>query len=430
MEHRRLQILFAIISLFAFGVIVWYFLFSKPSEAPTLTGTANPLSVTDLPARLGFIFKSNPPETTTETEVTDPTKEAFIKIWDKPSTGNTFATRPILKEVTASTTVGTSTILVTKSVRATTTLLMFVDRTTGYIYGHNVESGATYQISNSTIPGVHDAYIWSGGDRVLMRYLNADRKTIVSVLGTIPNIQEGHDAQPLLNITTLPNNISSVAVSASGNAISYIVPNDNGASIYTITSKGTSHVADSPFTEWTLSYGGEQLYATTKPSAYVEGTTVLLPSFGRIIGEKTGLTSSPSSGGVLLHSMWAQSGLSTFATKGPSLVQFSVRTLAPKCAGGAAQSFICGVPKSLPSGDEGLPDDWYQGRVSFDDTLMLLDANNGTAYSLYSFDQKYGPMDVTSVRTSSKADLISFIQKQGGGLYLLNTNLLSNGSVE
>jgi hypothetical protein len=424
MQHRRLQVLFAIISLFAFGVIIWYFLFSKTSEAPTLTGTANPLSVRDLPARLGFIFKSNPPETTTETEITDPAKEAFLLVWEKPSAGNAFVTRAILKEVTATTTVGTSTILTTKSVRATTTILMFVDRTTGYVYGHNVESGTTYQISNSTIPGVHDAYIWSGGDRIVVRYLSADRKTIISTLGTVPNVQEGHDAQPLANITTLPNNISSIAVSPSGNTVSYIVPNDAGASIYTITSKGTVHVADSPFAEWTLSYGGEQLYATTKASAYVQGTTVSLPSFARIIGEKTGLTSTPSSGGLVLHSMWAKTGLSTFVTKGSSLVQFSIQTLSSKCAPSGTQYFICGVPKALPAGDEGLPDDWYQGRASFDDTLMLLDSKTGNAFTAFAFDQKYAPFDVTSVGASAKGDLLSFIRKQDGYLFLLNTNLL------
>jgi len=423
MEHRRLQILFAIIALFAFAVILWYFLFSTPQSAPTLTGTANPLSVTDLPARLGFIFKGNTPTAVTETEVTEPGKEPFVHVWEKPATGNIFVTRSILKEVTATTTVGTSTSFATRTVRATTTVLMFVDRTTGYVYGHNVETGTTYQISNTTIPGVHDAHIWSEGDRVIMRYVHADKKTISSILATIPNVQEGRDAQPLTAITNLPNNISSVSVSSSLASVSYLVPNDSGSSAYTITSKGTSRVADSPFTEWSLSYGGEQLYATTRASAYIEGTTVTLPTFGRPVGEKTGLTSLPGPNGLLLNSMWSRAGLSTFATKGPSLVQFNVKTLSSKCAPGV-QYFICGVPKSLPTGDEGLPDDWYQGRVSFDDTLMLLNTTTGDAFTLYSFKDTYGPIDVTSVKTSSARDLISFIRKQDSSLFLLNTSLL------
>ncbi len=430
MEHRRLMILFAIISLFAFGVIVWYFLFSTPSPAPTLEGTSNPLSVSGLPARLGFIFKGGAPESTTETEVTLPGAEAFIRVWDKPATGNIFVNKTILKEVVATTTVGTSTTLVTKTVRATTTVLMFVDRTTGYIYGHNIESGTTYQISNTTIPGIHDAYLWANGDRVLMRYLDTDRKTIQSILATVPAIQEGHDAQALIGITTLPDNITSVTLSQSGNALAYAVPNDAGLSIYAITSKGTSRVADSPFSEWVISYGGEQLYATTKASAYLEGMMVSLPSFSRLIGEKTGLTSTPGTNGLLLNSMWSRRGLSTFSTKEGGLVTFGVRTLASKCVATKNPYFLCGIPKTLPEETEGLPDDWYQGRVLFDDTLSILNASNGEAFTLYSFDAKYGPMDVTSLTTSPQADLISFVRKQDGSLFLLNTNLFSNESVE
>ena len=140
MEHRRLRILFAIIALFAFGIVMWYFLFSQPKSAPTLETTANPLSLRDLPARLGFIFNGNDATSTTETEVTLPGNEPLFRVWDKPATGNTFATKEILKEITATTTSGTTTTSVTKTIRATTTVLLFVDRVTGYVYGHDMDS--------------------------------------------------------------------------------------------------------------------------------------------------------------------------------------------------------------------------------------------------------------------------------------------------
>jgi hypothetical protein len=428
MQHRRLMILFALISLFAFGIILWYFLFSTPTRAPSIGGVANPLSVRDLPARFGFIFGTTDEATSSsETEVALPGESPFIKVWDKPSTGNVVVSRPILIETTSTTTKGTSTVLVTKTVRATTTVLMFVDRSTGYVYGHNIESGKTYQISNTTIPGIYDAYIWSGGDRVVMRYLDATRKTIVSILASIPNVSEDRDAQALSSITYLPNNISSIAVSPSLLSLSYLVPNGVGSSVYTQTSKGVSRVADSPFPEWLLSYGGEKLYATTKASAYIEGETVSLPSYTRLIGEKTGLTSTPSSDGLLLNSMWARSGLSTFITNGAGIISTTIHTLAAKCTQGTTTFFICAIPKTLPQATEGLPDDWYQGRVSFDDTLMLINSKGGDAYPLYSFDAQYGEMDVTHIATGKASTLISFIRKQDGSLFLLNTSLLPHG---
>lgn len=428
MQHRRLMILFALISLFAFGVILWYFLFSKPAPAPTISGTSNPLSVRDLPARLGFIFGSNEDATSTsETEVTLPGTEPFTQIWNKPATGNIFISRSYLKEITATTTKGTSTVLVTKTVRATTTVLMFVDRSTGYVYGYNVDSGKTYQISNTTIPGVYDAYIWSNGDKVVMRYLDASRKNIVSVLATIPNVSEDHDAQALSSITYLPNNISSIAVNASLSSLSYLVQNGLGSSVYTLGPKGVVHVSDSPFAEWLLSYGGEKLYATTKASAYEEGETVSLPSYSQLFGGKTGLTSLPTNAGLLFNSMWSKTGLSTFVTSGALVIPVNIRTLSAKCSQGVGSLFICGVPKTLPPSSEGLPDDWYQGTISFDDTLMLVDTKQGESYPLYEFDQKYGAMDVTHIQADRSASLISFIRKQDGSLYFLNTNLLSHG---
>jgi hypothetical protein len=425
MEHRRLMILFAAIILFAFGVIVWYFLFSKPEPAPTLDEPTPAFSLRDLPARFGFIFQDDPVEQTTETEVTLPGEQPFIRVWEKPSTGNVFVNRSILREVTATTTVGTSTAVATRTVRATTTVLMFVDRITGYVYGHNIESGQTYQISNTTIPGVYDAYIWNGGDRVLMRYLSSDRRTVLSLVATIPNVQEGRDPQPLTNSTNLPQGISSVAVSQNLSKLSYIVPNDIGASVYTLSGAGASvKIADSPFSEWNLFYGGEALYAHTKPSAYVKGITVSLPSFSRVIGEKTGLVSVGAPNGILLSNMWSRSGLLLFGSQNGVIETHSTRTLAEKCTHMVSSYFLCGVPKALPRSEEGLPDDWYQGRVSFGDSLFMIDAVSGTSEYVYEADSTHGPMDMVSLASARGGELVSFIRKQDGSLFLLNTRLL------
>lgn len=430
MEHRRLQILFAVISLFAFGVIVWYFLFSKPETAPTLQTPTSAFSLRDLPARFAFIFQGDNPDSNTETEVTPAGAIPFTRISDNPATGNIFVSRPILREVTSTSTVGTTTISTTKTVRATTTVLMFVDRVTGYVYGHSIESGKTYQISNTTIPGIFDAYIWAGGDRIVMRYLDTDRKTVVSILASVPNVQEGRDPEPLIDTTYLPQNITSVTVSKNLSTLSYVVPGSNGSTIYSLSSRGTSRVADSSFSEWTLSYGGEQLYATSNASAYVEGTTVVLPSFSSVVGGKTGLLSTPSASGPVLNSMWTRSGLATFGVNVGKTISFTTKTLASKCIGTVSPYFICGVPQSIPEGVEGLPDDWYQGRFMFRDTLSVINAQSGETYTLYSFPENYGEIDVTHLATSVNSDLISFIRKQDGTLFLLNTNLLADEPVE
>lgn len=426
MQNRRLLVLAAIVSVFALGVLIWYVFFSTPQAAPSLGGTKNPLPTNGLPARFGFIFQdNNPPATTTETEVTNPGPEPFVQIWDKPATGNTLVMRQVLREVT-STSTSTTSPQVIKTIRATSSVLMFVDRTTGYVYGYSTENGHTYQISNTTIPGIYDAYIFAGGDRILLRYLDSDRTTIKSILAGIPNVQEGRDPQGLVSQTNLPNNITSVAVNPSLSSLSYVVSTDGGASVYTVTAKGVAKVADSPFSEWKLSYGGEKLYATTLPSAYLEGTTVSLPSFSRVIGGKTGLMSLPSSDGSILNSMWSGSGLATFGSNKGSTLVMDIRTLADKCAATGAGQFVCGVPDSIQVGDEGMPDDWYQGKIAFKDSLKMVSLSSGSSFNLYSFPEKYGSMDVTHIQTNKQADLISFIRKNDGTLWLLNMGLLAD----
>lgn len=435
MSRFRLFILFLLVGIFSIGVLIWYFFFITPQVSPTLGGTNNPLPSNSLPARFEFItkyFSNDVPSSESTTTVTTQAEIPLRQVWKAPATGQTLVFIPIIKEVDATSTVvtkATTTIIaIKKSVRATSTILMFVDKTTGYVYGDELEIAKTYQITNTTLPGIYDAYLFNNAKQILLRYLDADGKNIISIIATIPNVPIQGSPLPLINISYLPQNVSSVAVSASSNKISYLVAGASGSSIYTITNNGQTLTATSPFSEWNLSYGGEQLFATSKASAYTEGSTVLIPSFTRIIGDKTGLTSLPSKKGPIINSMWGNGGLVTylFSGNGTTLV-LPIKTLSVKCVWDSGLFAVCGVPNTIPNSSEGLPDDWYQGTVSFNDSLVLVDTEKGNTYPIYSFDEGVGEMDITHLVVSSDRTLISFIRKQNGTLWLLNTNLLPQG---
>lgn len=431
MQNRKLLFLIILVSLFSIASLVWYFFFTTPTQAPSLAqATGN--FIREILPQGNFIFGSQQkdPDQTSITEITLPQDEVLLEVWDKPTTGNSFFSKQILIEQEVPQTVQGTTTLIKKTMRATTTVLMFVDRTTGNVYGHTMDKGETYQISNTTIPGIQDAYIFDNGNRIILRYLDKNN-TITSVIARIPQIQVNYDAQPLEEIAYLPNGVSSVAVSTDTKKVSYVVPNTSGSSLYTITvgntSLTTALITTSPFSEWTISYGGSQLYATTKASAYVEGVTVSLPSFSRITGGLTGLTSIPSSNGSFIHSMWSNSGLQTFITTsaGATLQNGNLKTLPSKCTSRTASVFYCALPQSLPRATEGLPDDWYQGRVFFNDALFIVSTDNAQMYSLYSFEEEVGEMDVVTLSLSSDSLFLSFVQKQTGSLWLLRTTLIS-----
>jgi hypothetical protein len=85
----------------------------------------------------------------------------------------------------------------------------------------------------------------------------------------------------------------------------------------------------------------------------------------------------------------------------------------------------CAIPRILPQSTEGLPDDWFQGRISFEDDLAVIDTQTGERYTLYNFTEKNGIFDVTNISISDKNDLLSFNKKQDNTLWLLNTNLIT-----
>ncbi len=407
--------------LFVIVVLVWYFVYAKPVIAPKLNETNNPFPTNTLPPRSQFINWGGETSTTT-TEVTDPLLYPLVKVWDKPATGQTFILQNILKDIFATTTQGTTTVVIKKTIRATSTVLVFVDRATGYIYGFSIETGKPFQISNTIIPGVHDAYFFDGGRRVIMRY--QDKNKIVSIVATVPSVEDNEMALPLQQIQYLPGEVTSVASNNKTGKASYLTEGDKGSSVYTLTKNGGALIASSPFKEWSLSYGGDSLYVTSKPSAYVTGGTFSIPSFQPEINDKTGLLTNPGSNNTMLNSMWGPQGLVTFISVNGDTKIISARTLASKCGWGEKNFLVCAVPRTLPKTTEGLPDDWFQGRVSFSDDFFIINTRDGEKYPLYSFKDADGVFDVTQVSVEKNNDYFSFNKKQDASLWLLNLTLL------
>jgi hypothetical protein len=425
-SNRRILLAIGFVLFFVVIVLVWYFFYYKPITTTDPTAPRDPLVRQILPPRFQFINWNNEPDTSTSTtEVIDPLKDPLIQIWNKPATGGTFITDQILKEIKETVGEGTTTVEIKKTVRATSTIALFVDRATGYIYGYSVDTGTVFQISNSIIPGVYDAYFFDNGRRIIMRYVDQTKNTVVGLIATVPLINQGTDASPLENIKYLTSQVQSLAVNESKTEVSYVVATDGGSAIYSVTgTKNPTLLTSSPFREWSIVYGGNTLYATTKPSAYVEGTTFSLPRFEAELSEKTGLMSLPSSSGTFLSSMWGKQGLATFLSLKGDIRLLPFTTLAPKCAQREESTFICAIPRDLPKSTEGLPDDWFQGRIAFNDDLFLVDAITGDKFSLYSFTDKDGLFDVTHIKVSDTGEYFTFINKQDATLWLLNTDLI------
>ncbi len=423
-SNRRILLAIGFVLFFVIIILIWYFFYAKPVIKKDITRTNDPVPVRLFPAGFQFLNWGNEPTSTSTTEITDPLTLPLVRVWDKPATGQTFVTQNILREIVSTSTQGTTTIETRRTVRATSTVIVFVDRMTGYIYGFPLETGKPFQMSNTVMPGVYDAQIFDEGKKVILRYLDQEKNKIVGVVANIPNVQENEMPLPLTNIQYITNPVTSIATNFKKDKVSYLVTTETGSSLYTITAKGPTLVTSSPFKEWMLSYGGENLYVTSKPSAYVNGATFSIPTFQPEVTEKTGLMSTPGANGVILNSMWSAQGLATFISDNGDIKLLASKTLASKCAWGERKFLVCAIPKLTLKGSEGLPDDWFQGRVSYSDDFFAVDSTTGETYPLYSFKQDEGNFDVTNMTISKENIFLTFNKKQDSTLWLLNTSLI------
>lgn len=423
-SNRRLLLAIGLVLLFAIVILIWYFVYAKPVIAPSLSETNNPFPTEKSPPRFQFLNWGQENTSTTTTEISDPLLFPLVRVWDKPATGQMFVTRYTLEEVATTITFGTSTTQVKKPTRSTSTILIFVDRTTGYVYGFPLLTGKPFQISNTLIPGIYDAYFYDKGNRVMMRYIDQEKNAIVGVTALVPNVQENEMALPLQNVEYIHSNITSIASDFKKEKISYVVTTDSGSEMYTLTKNGASRLTTSPFGEWSIIYGGDTVYITTKPSAYVEGSTFSIPQLKSEITERTGLMSTPSLEGPILSSMWGRDGLATFITNNGDIKISSFKTLASKCSWGEKKFLVCAIPRTIPKTTEGLPDDWFQGRITFNDDFFVIDQATGEPYSLYTFKTDDGLFDVTNISIAEGNEYLSFNKKQDSSLWMLNMKLI------
>jgi hypothetical protein len=426
--NRKLLVVTGLVFLFVIVALVWYFFYAQPVLSPSLGKTNDPLLKNQLPPRYQFMGnRAGGDNQTSVTEVTQKPEDPLIRVWDRPSTGQTFITDQILREETGTTTGGTTTIETKRMVRATTTILLFVDRGTGYVYGYSPDDNSIFQITNTVLPGIHDAYIFNDGKRIIMRYYEngGDNTFTVGVIANIPPFSKGGTPSALVGVEYLNSEVSSVSVNNESGTASYVVKTDSGSSVYSVKDEGPTLVASSPFGEWVLNYGGNSLYATTKASSFAMGVTTILPTFNIVVGERPGLIVQPSPS-HLIGSSWSKGELLTFLIGNSGSRELSIKTLSSKCGWGQGEFLLCAVPKTLSKGGRDLPDAWFQGLTSFEDDLIYVDTNSLTESSFFNFDKKYGVFDITNITISKENDFISFLNKKNGELWMLKSKLIAH----
>lgn len=267
---------------------------------------------------------------------------------------------------------------ISMSEKATTEVapsIRYVEKKNGHIYKMFLDTNSKEKISNSTIPGIHEAFFSKNGESVIYRYLSND-KVISSFMATL-GAPKGE---------FLPQNITNLSLSSDKDKFFYLTKNENGSTgtigIFNAVKKDNVFV--SPFTEWLSQWGGSKdIYLTTKPSYTVNGSIFILNTSNKTIlklfGGVPGLTTLVSQNGkLILYSASTPKGpeLGIFDIENHSTKNINLFGLPEKCVWSIdGVNVYCALP-NLITGNQ-YPDVWYQGLVSFDDYFVKINAQTG-----------------------------------------------------
>lgn len=266
------------------------------------------------------------------------------------------------------------------------TLIRFIARENGHIFEVRADSTTQKRISNTTILRIWDTKWLSGGGAFVARFLDDESSEIESFYAEIKEPEASGEGE--IDGVFLPNNIKELTLS-SDDKIFYLVSIGDGSVgiIADADGDGKVQVFDSLLSEWNIQWaGGDKIALTTKPSAGISGYLYFLDSktekLEKILSGIAGLTTLVNKDAT--HVLFTQNEgnrllLRVLDIEEETITDLPLWTLSEKCIWSELNENIiyCGVPNIIPRADN--LDLWYQGLISFSDSIWMIDIQTQTA---------------------------------------------------
>ena len=290
----------------------------------------------------------------------------------------------------------------------------YIDRESGNVYEYRALTRKLTRISNKTLPGIQEASWTPDGSMAFVRFLTKSNGN--SKINTFALPFDGNGGYFLQTdlaqaIAVGPNSLFTLATSPTGSVGSSA--NTDGTNIKTLFS--------SPLTSILARPAGTGVIAVNKAASEIDGYAFTLSNgvFTPIIGPLRGLTVLPSpSGKIVLYSYTDGSILHTLTlnlTDG-TVVELPLATLAEKCVWASdSTALYCAIPSSYAGN---LPDDWYQGTVSFTDKIWRIDLSTRLATLVVS-PSKVGKTDIDAANLTidPTSQILVFRNKKDSSLW-------------
>ena len=331
----------------------------------------------------------------------NPTKEKAVltHIHEAPVAGAVVRTQDI--EITVGST--------TEPVRSY--FVSYVDKQTGHVFSYNTETDVAERVSNTTFPGIQEVNWFTDKTKVVFRYINSNGE-IETYLG---ELKDGSLIGSYLSLG-LP------AIQTFKDSLLSISTTDRGSEGYMSDSTGKKETLsfESQLLSITIPAIGDSFIAVlTKPVSSLAGALYFYEKGvqKRILGGINGLTANPNEEGDLV--LYSESSDRSFETslhdRESNITRaLPLATLPEKCTWGSATTMYCMVPEVIPPAN--YPENWYQGIVSFTDSLWRIDTETGVAKALAFFDES-GPFDGVNLSVDEDEEYLTFINRRDGSLW-------------
>ncbi len=320
------------------------------------------------------------------------------------------------------------------------TIVRLMDNTNGKIYETRIGSSSVTWLATVRIPtGKVEEATWTRkGDAFYMRYANSneDIETVYTALSkrkAASTTTSGGDVTfaPYDTKTSfLPKNILQLATGDSTTPLFYLLKQSTGVLgvIADQENKKPKTIFTSPTSEWLAMWPNANVHLVTKPSGTFIGTQFTLnPTTGalsRISGDVFGLTALANAKGdtyIVSGNEKENLGTGIYSTKSGNLSYFPATTMAEKCVWGIKNPTIayCAAPKNLSGGT--YPDIWYQGRISFNDTLVRINTETNDTQTILDPESQsiIQKADMIDLQIDKSDQFISFRNKIDGTLWIL-----------
>lgn len=268
-------------------------------------------------------------------------------------------------------------------------VLRYAAKSTGNIYQTFIDETEERKVTESIIPKLVETYFGDGGESVIMRYIKNDGQTIMTFAGKIPgDILGGDSSENTVAGSFLPENIIDMAVSPLSDKIFYLSKIGNNVLGTTSSPLGIQKIQifDSAYTEWLTGWPNENVITlTTKASSFSPGFMYTLnpnsTEFKKILGNINGLTTLTSPNGNLVLYGNNKMDMFVYNQNTNRVTKLKTKTLPEKCVwANDSLKIYCFVPQEIITAS--YPDSWYQGEISFSDTIWGIDTQTGDELSI------------------------------------------------